>query len=220
MMATRTSIMSASLGAVLLIAPPLVWQHSQPAGSVGDVPTPVAVAEAELEPAADGHDRRTAAHPHEDVEPDGPADMPVPTGLRIQALGVDAPVDPVGLEDDGGMEIPEDVRRVGWYEPGVAPGEEGSAVISGHVDSRTQGAGALFDLASIDVDEEIVVTSDQGDQRWRVVARRSYTKQALPIDELFSWEGPPRLVIITCGGAFDAAAGAYEENVVVHAVPA
>ena len=45
------------------------------------------------------------------------------------------------------MAIPREVRQVGWYRYGPAPGDPaGAAVIAGHVDTEQQGAGALFPL--------------------------------------------------------------------------
>lgn len=38
--------------------------------------------------------------------------------------------------------------------------------------------------------------------------------------DLFRADGPVRLVLITCGGTFEAAAGRYADNVVVVAHPA
>ena len=38
------------------------------------------------------------------------------------------------------------------------------------------------------------------------------------MDELFDRDGPPRLVVLTCGGAYDARNG-YRDNVVVIAEP-
>jgi sortase (surface protein transpeptidase) len=242
-MASRNAALSIMLGAALLVAPPLVWHQSQPPDAVGDLDAVGATGDSDAAAAAPlptdespalgalgsrdegvGESRSPDAPP-EDAAADlaeEDADEPVsaPTRLRIPAIDADAPLDPVGLDDGGGMEIPEDVTRVGWYEPGVAPGAAGSAVLAGHVDSRTQGAGVLFRLRELDVDDKIVIENDAGQQRWKVVARASYPKQALPIDELFAWDGPPRLVVITCGGDFDADRGSYEENIVVHAVPA
>jgi hypothetical protein len=40
-------------------------------------------------------------------------------------------------------------------------------------------------------------------------------KQALPLDELFRRDGPPRLTLLTCGGPFLAEYGSYRDNVVV-----
>jgi sortase (surface protein transpeptidase) len=105
------------------------------------------------------------------------------------------------------MEIPEDVATVGWYELGVAPGEDGSAVIAGHVDSRTQGRGAFYDIGQLDVGDEATVTHDDGaTSDWRVTGRTTYPKDEAPLAELFRRGGDPQLVLITCGGEFDAGA--------------
>jgi hypothetical protein len=52
-----------------------------------------------------------------------------------------------------------------------------------------------------------------------VVSRDQVDKQTLPVDRLFAREGPPRLVLVTCGGEFVPERGGYESNVVVVAEP-
>jgi len=150
-----------------------------------------------------------------------PEPVAAPTGISVPSIGVDAPVVDVGLEDDGGMEIPADVSTTGWYELGVTPGEaSGTAVISGHVDSREQGRGAFWDLRRMDVDD--IVTVDHADgttSEWRVVARTNYPKDQLPIADIFTRFGDPRLVLITCDGFFDRDERSYSDNVVVYTVP-
>lgn len=55
---------------------------------------------------------------------------------------------------------------------------------------------------------------------WAVVARRQYPKAELPVAELFVRGGSTtQLVLITCGGAFDASARSYLDNIVVYATP-
>ena len=54
---------------------------------------------------------------------------------------------------------------------------------------------------------------------YRIVAREFIDKQALPVANLFSRDGPPRLTLITCGGDYDRAGGGYQDNVVVTAIP-
>ena len=147
-----------------------------------------------------------------------------PALLRIPAIGVEASTVPVGLEPDGAMEIPVDVSTIGWYEPGegvgVAPGQVGTAVLAGHVDSRTQGAGAFYHLRDLAVGDEVVVEHADGtSSTWRVTEIIQYPKDELPIDEVFVWDGPPRLALITCGGAFDWTVRSYTDNIVVHAEP-
>jgi hypothetical protein len=237
---SRRSLLFLVLGVLLLVVPPVAWHLSQPAAAVGDVDVwlgtddgaPLADRSPDPDPAPDP-DEGPADAAGDDAADDGVATsftvteprgpivtVPVPDTIALPTLGVQAPVVPVALEDDGSMEIPEDVSTVGWFSPGVRPGEDGSAVISGHVDSRVQGRGAFFELGRLDVGDEVVVGGGSGERRFEVVARRRYGKAELPIDELFTRAGPPRLVLITCGGAFDPATRSYEENVVVVAVPA
>jgi hypothetical protein len=147
----------------------------------------------------------------------------VPLHVRIGAITVDAPVVSVGLEDDGAMEIPDRVAEIGWYDPdelGVTPGSSGTAVLAGHVDSRTQGRGALYFLRDLRVGEIVELDlSDGTTQRWIITDVIQYPKDVLPFSELFVWSGPPRLALITCGGEFDRTARSYTDNIVVYAEP-
>ena len=107
-------------------------------------------------------------------------------------MGIDAVVVPTGVTEDGAVVIPKDAYRVGWYRFGPAPGaDEGSAVIVGHVDSKTQGRGALFTLVGIDVGDVVTVTNARGERlKYRVVAREVLEKKGLPVAELFARSGP------------------------------
>jgi hypothetical protein len=228
-------LVTAAVGLTLLVGAPLTWSATQPAATVGELPPPISGPTATTETADPAPDAAPAAEGSAATSPGSASSFSVgevkgalpprpapPVHLRIDRIGVDHPLVPVGLEPDGTMEIPEDVQEIGWYDPGVRPGEDGSAVLSGHVDSRTQGRGAFFELGRLDVDDLIVVTTRDGsEQQWRVVARTRYPKDELPIEELFVWGGDEqRLVLITCGGDFDRATRHYTDNVVVHAVPA
>ena len=146
---------------------------------------------------------------------------PAPVRLAVAAIGIDAAVVPVGIDPGGLMTVPEDVRTVGWYQWGGAPSSQvGTTVLAGHVDDRVQGRGAFFDLRATEVGDEVAVTDEDGaTTTWRVTGRRTYDKASLPVDQLYRRDGPPRLVLITCGGEFDRAARRYESNVVVEAEP-
>lgn len=190
--------------------------------TVGSVPEPAGVVTASPSPAAPPSPSPTPPTPSPQVET-GPGEEPpaAPTSVSIPTIGVDAAAVPVGLEDDGSMEIPEDVTTVGWYALGVAPGGDGSAVIAGHVDSRTQGRGAFFDLIALEVGDTATVAHDDGTTTtWEVTGRTSYPKDEAPLAELFRRGGPPQLALITCGGEFDAGRRSYEENIVVLLEPA
>ena len=47
-------------------------------------------------------------------------ELPAPVRIDIDALGVSVPVVPVGIQDDGQLEIPDETQ-VGWYSLGASP---------------------------------------------------------------------------------------------------
>ncbi len=146
-----------------------------------------------------------------------------PLRVTIPHLGVEAEVVDVGLEPDGAMEVPEDVRTVGWYVPpsgnAVLPGADGTAVIAGHVDSRTQGPGAFIRLRTLEPGHEVSVDHADGTRSlWQVTEVQRYPKDDVPLGDIFVWAGEPRLALITCGGEFDRSIGSYLDNYVVYAV--
>ena len=151
-----------------------------------------------------------------------PVQVRPPVRLRIPAIGVDAPVGPVGINDRGEMAIPEQVQDIGWYEYGPAPGADtGSAVLSGHVDSAQQGLGAFSRLGQLTAGDKITVVNAAGRQLdYRVVGKEAFDKKTVPLADLFSRSGAARLTLITCGGAFDSSALSYVDNIVITAVPA
>lgn len=159
--------------------------------------------------------------PSVDACDDPEEEVAAPQHITIDAIDVDHPIINVGLNDDGSMEIPHDVNELGWYEPGIKPGEHGSAVIAGHVDSRTQGPGAFFDLRFLTEGDEVSITDEEGVTRsWTVSRITRYDKNQIPMEEIFRWGGNSQdLVLITCGGEFDQTARSYQDNIVVYASP-
>lgn len=149
------------------------------------------------------------------------AAVPRPIGLRIDTLEVAAPVEPYGVDESGQMAVPNNVTEVAWYRFGPKPGEPGSAVLAAHVDLAGSGPGVFFDLDTLEEDDQITVTYEDGSETvFRVVARGVYEKEELPLDVIFSRQGPPVLTLITCGGAFNRNISRYDSNIVVYAVPA
>lgn len=161
--------------------------------------------------------------PQEEPEPERTfaEDPGSPRHISIPAISVDHPVINVGLLSNGSMEIPHDVDELGWYEPGIKPGELGSAVIAGHVDSASQGRGAFFDLRLLETGDNIEITDDESVVReWVVTDIARFDKNEIPMDDIFRWEGESEdLVLVTCGGEFDRTRRSYNDNIVVYASP-
>jgi hypothetical protein len=212
----RTAVPTVVMGVALAVGAPTTWALTRPEASAG-APVEQVIEAPPSSSAPTGEPPRVVARP---ALPRSPEQRPAPVRLTVPARGVDTAVDAVGVAPDGQMAIPEDVDRVGWYRFGPAPGDDGSAVIAGHVDDREQGLGVLALLRDAGVGEEVVVTDAAGTPtRWRVVSRELIQKQVLPLDRLFAREGPPHLTLITCGGPFLAEFGSYRDNVVVVAGP-
>ena len=156
------------------------------------------------------------------VGPDIPARPAVFTPTRLVLPdGTPAPVVPVGLHPDGALVIPDDVRTVGWWTGGSKAGEAfGSVVVAGHVDSAVRGIGVFAQLKRL-VPGQVVELDARGQaQRYRIVSALRVPQARLAQDAgIFRVDGPPQLVLITCGGAFDRDRHRYQDNLVVLASP-
>lgn len=145
-----------------------------------------------------------------------PPEVP-PTALAINDLGISQGVQPVGLEDDGTMEVP-DVSDIGWYLHGATPGRPGATVLVAHVWWHKT-AGPFHRLGALEPGARIEVGGEDGTiHKYTVTKRTMYDKDKLPGD-LWRKSGPETLVLITCGGTLNQATRRYESNIVVYAVP-
>ncbi|WP_235521058.1 class F sortase [Cellulomonas sp. Leaf395] len=146
---------------------------------------------------------------------------PPPVRLAVPDVGIDMAVDPVGVRDDGEMEIPEDADRAGWYRFGPAPADPaGATVVAAHVDSVQTGIGQFAKLLDVGAGAAVTVTTADGiPHQYRVVSVEKIPKDGAPVDQWFDRSGAPRLVLVTCGGTFRRDIGHYTDNVVVTAEP-
>jgi hypothetical protein len=140
----------------------------------------------------------------------------VPVTLRIPALGLSVRLGTLGLNADGTVQVPSSSEQAGWFDLGTAPGQLGSAVILGHVDSY-QGPGVFFDLRTLAAGDQVDVDLTDGvTAQFTVNAIASYSKQQFPAQRVYGSHGSSALQLVTCGGVFDHATGSYLSNVVVY----
>lgn len=138
----------------------------------------------------------------------------------VPGLKVDAPITQVGVDSQGQLEVPNDGDVVGWYRWSAAPGKPGNTVLAGHVDTRADGPGALFDLGHVKAGDRVRLQLSDGSARdYEVTSLQTYRKQELPGDDVFARQGPSQLVVVTCGGSFNRSTRSYDSNVVVIARP-
>ncbi|MEV7726343.1 class F sortase [Streptomyces sp. NPDC087917] len=138
--------------------------------------------------------------------------------IRIPTINVDAPVMTVGLDAQGWIDAPppQDRNLAGWYLNGISPGQQGSAVIVGHVDNA-QGPAVFYGLGSIKPGNHIEVERYDGRTAvFEVYGVEVFSKDAFPGARVYGDTGHAELRVITCGGGYSKAKG-YDGNVVVFA---
>ena len=159
---------------------------------------------------------REAAAPSSTRAPRKPSP---PVRVEIPSIGVSSRLVRLGLNADGTMEVPRDYGLAGWFTGGAMPGQDGPAVISGHVDSKT-GPAVFYRLRELRRGDRIRVQRAAGDWLvFEVTGTARYAKAAFPTEAVFGPVTGPVLRVITCGGDFDRARGHYLDNVVVTATP-
>ena len=147
------------------------------------------------------------------------ADVAPPVRLRIPAIGVDAPLEHLGLDADGAIAAPRQWQDAGWYEAGPRPGQPGPAVLLGHVDSDTRPA-VFYRLSGLAPGALVLVDrADRTTVRFRVQGRMQVAKSQFPADLVYAPTLAPSLRLVTCGGKFDRGSRHYRDNIVVTAVP-
>ena len=143
-----------------------------------------------------------------------------PVRLEVPAIGVSSLIAPVGIAPDHTVDVPPLSRPnlTGWYRYGPSPGQVGSAVILGHVDSSLTGKAVFYDLGRLRHGDLIDVSRRDGSiAEFRVDATAVFGKNQFPSATVYGHVAYPGLRLITCGGPYDRAAGGYRDNVVVFA---
>jgi hypothetical protein len=171
-----------------------------------------------LSPPPDG----VAGSPPEAVD-SSPAPSPVPTQVadpvrvEIPVIAVDTSLVPLSIDATGALAAPERFDVAGWHREGPEPGEVGTAVIAGHVDSRS-GPAVFFRLAELSVGDPVHVHRADGTVVTFAVTRLAqYRKDQLPSAEVYGPTGGIELRLVTCGGEFDRSRRSYRDNIVVFA---
>jgi LPXTG-site transpeptidase (sortase) family protein len=145
-----------------------------------------------------------------------PTARSVPLALSIPAIGLNVPLSELGLNPNNTVQVPTDFQEPGWYKFGPSPGQLGSSVILGHVDSYL-GPAVFFQLRTLRPGDQVAVTLADGVVTHFVVRQVAmYPKTNFPTLQVYGSHGYSALQLVTCGGVFDSQTRSYLSNVVVY----
>lgn len=202
-------------GAGLVLVTSLVGGGENPPDDAHGPHAPPAVSAAPSVPASTGP---PAGEP---VSAPTPKHLPrsEPTRLIVPDIGVDAPFTDLALDSRRRLEPPppHDTNLVGWYAKGVSPGELGTAIIAGHVDTTTSPA-VFARLRELQAGDRFrVLRADGRTATFEVDETESFEKDDFPNERVYADTPDAQVRLITCSGAYDRAVRDYTENLVVFA---
>jgi sortase (surface protein transpeptidase) len=139
-----------------------------------------------------------------------------PVALQIPAIGVRTRLVQLGITRQGTLQVPGSPSVAGWYTGSPRPGEIGSSIIAGHIDSYL-GPGVFYRLRELHPGDRIYVRQADGMSAvFEVTAVHQYPKAHFPAAAVYGPVPDAELRLITCGGTFDYATRSYLSNIVVY----
>ncbi|GAB3546280.1 hypothetical protein GCM10027404_06380 [Arthrobacter tumbae] len=156
-----------------------------------------------------------------DAPPDGPGamDPSAPVSFAIPTLDRQAKVIETGLREDNTLEVPPENEGApaSWYNGSPTPGEQGPAVLLGHVNSTADESGVFYNLEALKAGDRITVNREDGSTAvFEVYKSEVYPKNEFPTRAVYFPVDQAELRLITCDG-FAASSGEFEDNLVVYA---
>ncbi|MFE7901977.1 class F sortase [Streptomyces sp. NPDC057424] len=210
----RTVVTVLWAAAALALTVSLFGGRGESPDAAGPPHAPPAVAATSAVP-----DTPTSATPHRPAASGPHLPRSRPVRLLIPKISVDAPFTDLAIGRSGQLEPPppDDTNLVGWYAKGHTPGEAGTAIIAGHVDTTTSPA-VFAGLSELKKGDRFQVARADGSKATFVVdATESYDKDAFPSDRVYGDTPDAQVRLITCAGSYDRQARDYTENLVVFA---
>ncbi|AVZ76869.1 class F sortase [Streptomyces lunaelactis] len=142
-----------------------------------------------------------------------------PKRLSILEIAVDAPFTELSVGASGQLDAPppDNNNLVGWFRGGATPGERGTSIVAGHVDTKT-GPAVFLLLGALKPGSRVDITREDGTVAiFTVDSVETFSKARFPNERVYADTPSPQLRLITCGGDYDRKAKDYEDNVVVFA---
>ena len=153
-----------------------------------------------------------------------PTATPVPAGayptrLTIPAIGVNAPIEKVGIQANGEMGTPIQNKwnGIGWFVAGTLPGQQGSTVMDGHLDDDRGAPAVFWNLSKLHAGDSVIVTDGNGKTlQFHVTHTAAYAYNKAPLQEIFGNGGGKYLNLITCAGSWSYNQNQFQQRLVVY----
>ncbi len=141
-----------------------------------------------------------------------PSSHAYPVRLVIPSIHLNAPIQDVGLDASGAMDVPNGkTNDVGWYEDGTIPGENGTAVMDAHVFA------AFAKLKNLKSGADVYVVTEDGEKLHFVVSfAETYALGDIISGDLFGEGSTPHLNLITCAGKLTPDHSTYDHRLIVY----
>lgn len=140
-----------------------------------------------------------------------------PTYMRISSIDLSVEFEePLGINDNGTIEVPENSEKVAWYRYGPTPGETGPSVILGHVDSL-EGPAIFYSLGQVKKDDLIEIDREDGSVAiFKVVEMERVDQERFPTQKVYGPVPHAGIRLITCSGNYDNESQRYSHNLIVY----
>lgn len=140
--------------------------------------------------------------------------------LKVGSVKISAPVYKSGVTDRT-MDVPDAPSRLGWLDKSAQFGDLiGDIVVAGHVSDNSDRPGALYRLKNVKKGAIVTITKGGETRKFKVVSKRTYSRDAKLPESMFETDGKSSLVIVTCANKITYPDGSfhYRDNLVVSAV--
>jgi sortase A len=144
----------------------------------------------------------------------------IPDRISVPAIGVSAPVEPVGETPSGDLQPPSGWDSVGWFSPGFRPGAPGHAVLNGHLDTNLaeRPTAVFWNLGRLRAGDAVMIGGTDGSTlRFAVTAIDHYPAERAPLTQIFGASAVSVVELVTCAGTWRGAKLGYSQRLVVTA---
>ena len=154
-----------------------------------------------------------------------PVNTPTPTPvitspirLIVPKLSIDSLIEPVDVDTNNIVSVPDGWDKAGWYVKAVKPGEIGTAVIVGHYDNQFGQPAIFFYLNKLEVGDNITIIDTEGHSLSFSISNIRSTPNWSSMNSLYKEDNNKNLILITCSGWWNSATHNYSDRLVIEAI--